>query len=122
MHTASTAASPRIHRRGRVRTQIIPAAKAAQVCPDGKELGSGSFTRGISPATWSQGRSRPTRCLSTTLVHSSPSSMENRASSPAFLVGFQHSMRTDSTIHKIPAFPSRVKHSTTGFSQSRRRP
>ena len=40
----------------------------------------------------------------------------------AFLVGFQHSMRTDSTIHKIPAFPSRVKHSTTGFSQSRRRP
>ena len=75
MHTASTSPVHLIHLLGSARHQADAAAKAAQVCPEGKELGSGSWISGTSPATSSQGRGRATTCLRTTLVHSSPSTM-----------------------------------------------
>ena len=58
----------------------MAAAKAAQVWPEGKELGSASLMRGISPTTSSQGRGRMTSGFKIRLVHTRPSSMAHRAS------------------------------------------
>ena len=87
---------------------LLSAAKAAQVWPDGKVLGSCSATRGTSPSTVSQGRVRPTRCLSATLVHKRPSSMASRLASPAFRVFRKQSMSRETAIHSMPASPSLV--------------
>ena len=38
------------HRRGKVMAHTTPAEKAADVCPDGKELGSPERTSGSIPA------------------------------------------------------------------------
>ena len=99
----------------------MAAAKAAQVWPEGKEWGSSSATRGRMGRS-SQGRGRSTRGLMVRLVHTSPSSMASRASSPAFRVGRQHSIRADSTIHSTPALPRVVKPAAMGSSQSCRSP
>ena len=120
MHTASASPVHLIHLLGSARHQADAAAKAAQVCPEGKELGSGSWISGTSPATSSQGRGRATTCLRTTLVHSSPSTMAARAATPAFRVGFQHSMARESTIHIRPVLPSVVYPSTMGSNSPRR--
>ena len=46
MHTAPMTAAALPHRQGRALAQHRPAAKAAQVWPEGEELGSRSTTRG----------------------------------------------------------------------------
>ena len=51
MHTALTTAATRAHRAEQVPAQARPAAKAAQVCPEGKELGSPEVSKGTSPST-----------------------------------------------------------------------
>ena len=51
MHTALTTAAIRAHWAEQVPAQASPAAKAAQVCPEGKELGSPEVSRGTSHST-----------------------------------------------------------------------
>ena len=51
MHTAWITAAVRAQRQGSAPAQAIPAAKAAQVWPDGKEFGSAEVSRGIRPST-----------------------------------------------------------------------
>ena len=94
-----------IHRRGRVRHQADAAAKEALVCPEGKELGSCSAIRGVSPSTVSQGRGRSTRCLRIPLVNIRLSSRAIRPAAPAFRVFLKQSRRTDRAIHISPLSP-----------------
>ena len=105
IRAASTTAVTPIHRRGRVRHQADAAAKEALVCPEGKELGSCSAIRGVSPSTVSQGRGRSTRCLRIPLVNIRLSSRAIRPAAPAFRVFLKQSRRTDRAIHISPLSP-----------------
>ena len=104
LYSDTTAVTP-THRRGRVRHQADAAAKEALVCPEGKELGSCSAIRGVSPSTVSQGRGRSTRCLRIPLVNIRLSSRAIRPAAPAFRVFLKQSRRTDRAIHISPLSP-----------------
>ena len=108
MRTARARHRTFTHRRAANRAQVRQQAKAAQVWPDGKEFGSCSSTRAVSPSTTSQGRVRATKCLRSTLVKSRPKSMAMRAQKPAFRVLGWRSRTAERTIHTSPALPSWV--------------
>ena len=104
MHTAVSF----IHRLGADRHTAMAKAKAALVCPDGKELGSCSGTRLTKFSITSQGRSRATRGLMVKFTTIRPMSMAHNAEAPALRVGLKNSIASPSTMNSIPVFPSWV--------------
>ena len=83
-------------------------AKAALVCPEGKELGSCSGTRFTKFSIASQGRGRDTRGLMVRFTTMNPISMAHSADSPALRVGLKKSISTPSAMNSIPVLPNWV--------------
>ena len=108
MTTAAHTAEIFIHFFGADAHTLSAKAKAALVCPEGKELGSCSGTRLTKFSIISQGLGRDTRGLMVKFTTISPMSMAHSADAPAFRVCLNKSINIPKAMNSIPALPSWV--------------
>ena len=108
MSTAAATAAIFIQRLGADRHSARAKAKAAQVWPDGKELGSELFTSTSKSGMTTHGLARLSSGLMVRLVTIRPKVMAVSAVPPLRRVLLKNSISTASAINNIPAFPSVV--------------
>ncbi len=95
-------------------------AKAALVCPEGKELGSCSGTRLTKFSMTSHGLGRAIMGLMVKFTTISPMSMAHSADTPALRVGLNSSNSTPRAMNNIPVLPNCVYSFINGSSTAQR--
>ena len=96
------------HFQGNTAATATPKAKAEQVCPEGKELGSPLVASVSNPSSTTQGRARLISGLMVRLVIRKPSSIPTPADAPARRVARKQTSTMAAAMKSNPAFPKLV--------------
>ena len=106
MRAAAISAAALTHFGDKTTHNATENAKAAQVCPEGKEFISLLVIKGVNCSIITHGRRRPTKGLIVRLVINSPKVIAHKEDAPAFRVLRKHSISTPKAMNSQPPFPN----------------